>query len=265
MLHPEGMRLPRVSPSSQVLDPGTSRRDVGAASPPQILQTSNLCPLLAFFRSFSRRHRHQRQPNTDIKWLPGSLAFPGCLLSPGAAKHRPPGLILPRRGAEPWGVRGRSLGGRDDPAVLCLPVPSQATPCPALSPAVDIPAGSSRALAAPPGPEHPDIPEPRGPAHGSPGPARPRRRQGRGDKGTARSRSPRHCPGDICPLLPGGDRGLCAEPGSGAGTRLAALAQPQISPRPGSGQQVTPGDTPLPRLCATGLLRHFGSLCGTTA
>lgn len=184
MLHPEGMRLPRDSPSSQVLDPGPSRRDVGAASPLQIPQTPNLCPLLAFFCSFFCCHWDQRQANTDIKWLPGSPALLGCLLpllAPGAAQHRPPGLILPRTGTERLRSRGRRCresitaprAGGMHPAVLHLPVPSQATPCPILSPAVDIAAGSSRALAAPPSPQHPHIPQPPG-AGGDPCPPHPR-------------------------------------------------------------------------------------------
>lgn len=100
-----------------------------AASSPQTPQTPNLCPLLAFFFSFFRCHRDQRQPNTDIKWLPGSLAFLRCLLSPvpelpSAARPAPscPGEAPGAAAAgSPWPLS--ELGNASGRALSACPQP----------------------------------------------------------------------------------------------------------------------------------------------
>lgn len=94
-------------------------------------------------------------------WAASSLLSPcvGSCPAPHPARERDRAAQSRRCGAF-MAAPGRP--GLIQPCSIRL-TPAGPPPCPILSPAVDIPAGSSRALAAPPSPEHPHIPEPRQP------------------------------------------------------------------------------------------------------
>lgn len=126
MLRARGMRLPGDSPSGCSIP----AHPAGTWVLPALHRSPR--PQIFLLLSFLCCRRDQRQADTDIKRLPGSLAGRGCPgpRAPGLPSAARPAPSRPGGGSGPQPRRVR----RDHPAVLTLPGPTRPPPCPVVSP-----------------------------------------------------------------------------------------------------------------------------------